>query len=111
MFDTRKTVNQTQLGALYERSLDAVNALRLLLYGGHRGTEQFQAIPVPPQANALHPGGVIVLARDYSGTDLRWTVKAMRDERPLTVVAGLAVDTLKEHRRGYQNFVGTTLGV
>jgi iron complex outermembrane receptor protein len=110
-FNTRKTVNQTQLGALYERNLNAANALRLLVYGGHRGTEQFQAIPTGPQNNPLHPGGMIALARDYSGTDLRWTLKASPGERPLTVVAGLAYDALKEHRQGYQNFIGTTLGV
>jgi len=110
-FDTRKTVNQTQLGVIYERNLNAANALRLLVYGGHRGTEQFQAIPTGPQSNPLHPGGMIALARDYSGTDLRWTLKAWSGERPLTVVAGLAYDALKEHRQGYQNFIGTTLGV
>ncbi|HEV8312258.1 MAG TPA: TonB-dependent receptor [Burkholderiaceae bacterium] len=108
-FNTRKTVEQTQLGAIYERRLDAANALRVLLYGGHRGTQQFQAIPVGPQANPLHPGGVISLARDYSGTDLRWVREGA--DRRYTLVAGIAYDGLKEHRRGYQNFVGTTLGV
>jgi iron complex outermembrane receptor protein len=44
MFDTRKTVDQTQLGLVYERQIDAVNSLRALVYSGHRNTEQFQAI-------------------------------------------------------------------
>ena len=110
-FDTRKTVSQTQGGLIYERRLDAVNALRVLVYGGHRDTEQFQAIPVATQANVKHPGGVISLGRDYSGTDLRWTAKTSLAELPTTLIVGLAYDTLREHRIGLQNFVGTTLGV
>jgi len=110
-FDTRKTVDQTQLGLVYERRIDDVNSLRALVYGGHRNTEQFQAIPVAPQASPLHPGGVIVLGRDYSGTDVRWTAKTRLADGPATLVAGVAYDELFEHRRGFQNFVGTTLGV
>ncbi len=110
-FDTRKTVDQLQGGLIYERRLDASNSLRALVYSGHRSTEQFQAIPVGPQANPLHPGGVISLARNYSGTDLRWTFKNTVAEMPVSLVAGLAYDTLAEHRIGYQNFVGGTLGV
>src|SRR4051812_8423043 len=71
-FDTRKTVDQSQLGATYERRIDAINAWRAMVYTGHRNTEQFQAIPVAAQASPLHPGGVILLNRDYSGADLRW---------------------------------------
>jgi len=110
-FDTRKTVDQTQVGLVYERRIDAVNSLRALVYGGHRDTEQFQAIPVGPQASPLHPGGVILLGRDYSGTDVRWTAKTNLADGPATLVAGVAYDVLDEHRRGFQNFIGTTLGV
>ncbi len=83
----------------------------MLAYRGHRGTEQFQAIPTAPQASPLHPGGVIGLGRDYWGTDLRWTHRARLLDGPLTLVAGLAYDALQERRRGWQNFVGTQLGV
>jgi len=110
-FDTRKTVDQSQAGVIYENRLNDANAIRLMAYTGHRGTTQFQSIPVAPQASALHPGGVIQLGRDYQGTDLRWTFKAALNGRPLTLVAGVAYDELAEHRQGFQNFVGTTLGV
>ncbi len=110
-FDTRKTVDQTQLGLVYERKIDAANSLRALVYSGHRSTEQFQAIPVGPQASPLHSGGVIALGRDYRGTDLRWTAKTRVADAPVTLVAGIAYDALEEHRFGYQNFIGTTLGV
>ncbi len=84
--------------------------LRALFYGGHRNTQQFQSIPLGPQASPLHPGGVIVLGRDYAGTDLRWTLKTRVGDRPFTLVGGVAYDALSEHRQGYQNFIGTTLG-
>ena len=110
-FNTRKTVDQLQGGLVYERRLDANHSLRALVYSGDRRTDAFQSIPPGPQANPLHPGGVISLSRRYSGTDLRWTVKGALGEMPASLVAGLAYDKLAEHRIGYQNFVGTTLGV
>ncbi len=110
-FDTRKTVDQTQLGVIYEQRLDDARSLRALAYFGHRNTEQFQAIAVGPQASALHPGGVIALGRDYRGVDLRWTAKSSLVDAPFTLVAGVAYDALAEQRRGFQNFIGTTLGV
>ena len=110
-FNTRKTVDQLQGGLIYERRINANHSLRALVYSGRRETEQFQAIPTGPQNNPLHPGGVISLERNYSGTDLRWTIKSTLGEVPASLVAGLAYDKLAEHRIGYQNFVGTTLGV
>jgi iron complex outermembrane receptor protein len=110
-FDTRKTVGQSQVGGVYERRFGSWGSLQLLAYGGHRSTEQYQSIAVATQANALHPGGVISLGRDYRGADARWTAQAAVGDVPVHVVAGLAYDTLKERRRGYQNFVGSVLGV
>ena len=110
-FNTRKTVGQTQLGAIWERRIDDVNSLRALLYFGTRSTTQFQAIPVAPQANPLHPGGVIDLDRDYDGVDVRWTARMRLAGAPFTVIAGIAYDELDEHRLGFQNFIGPVLGV
>ena len=110
-FDTRKTVNQSQVGAVYERTLDGANALRVLAYSGHRNTVQFQTNPVATQAGALQPGGVIVLSREYSGADVRWSFKSSLADAPFSLIAGLAYDKLGEQRQGFQNFVGTTLGV
>ena len=110
-FDTRKTIEQTQAGVIYERKVDTANSLRLLGYYGHRGNDQYQAIPPGPQASPLHPGGVIALSRNYQGIDARWTFKGQLADTPLTVVGGLAYDSLDERRQGYQNFIGTTTGV
>ena len=110
-FNTRKTVGQTQLGVIWEHRIDDVNSLRALIYGGTRATTQYQAIPVAPQANPLHPGGVIDLDRDYTGADLRWTARTRLAGAPFTFIAGVAYDELDEQRRGYQNFIGPVLGV
>jgi iron complex outermembrane receptor protein len=107
-FDTRKTVRQQQVGLVHEAKLSPADRLRVMVYGGTRDTQQFQAIPVAAQASPLHPGGVIGLEREYVGTDLRWTHRA---GAALELVAGLAWDRMREHRRGWQNFIGTTLGV
>lgn len=106
-FDTRKTMAQTQGGLVLEHGVDAANTLRLMVYRGHRTTLQFQSIPVATQGGPLHPGGVIDLARDYQGADLRWRWKGAT----VNVVAGVAADELREHRVGTQNYIGTQLGV
>jgi iron complex outermembrane recepter protein len=110
-FNTRKTVRQTQLGLVYEQPLGGGNRLRAMVYQGQRATVQYQSIPVAAQASLLHPGGVIDLKRSYGGADLRLTAQAQLAGLPLELVAGLAYDSLREQRLGYQNFSGITLGV
>lgn len=110
-FDTRKSVDQLQAGAILDHKLDAANSFKLTAWRGRRGTEQFQSIPVGPQAAPTHPGGVIDLARDYQGADARWTHKTRLAGGPFTLTAGAMADDLREHRRGLQNFAGATLGV
>ncbi|MES2786017.1 MAG: TonB-dependent receptor [Pseudomonadota bacterium] len=111
LFNTRKTVRQSQLGLIHEHKIDSAHRLRLMVYGGQRDTVQFQSIPVATQGNPLHPGGVIGLERQYTGTDLRWTSRGQLASGNIEVVAGLSYDTLTERRRGWQNFAGPTLGV
>jgi iron complex outermembrane recepter protein len=107
-FDTRKSLTQTQGGVIFERRLGGDNTLRALVYGGHRDTEQFQAIPVAAQASALSPGGVIALGRDYDGADLRMTTQGGAAGRRWSLAGGLASDKLREHRHGYENFSDAT---
>jgi len=111
-FNTRKSLDQTQAGLVYTRSIDDISTVRAVVYDGHRNTIQYQAIPVAAQQSPLSPGGVIALGRDYRGVDLRWTGRYR--EAPLgelTLVAGVSYDWLNEKRFGYQNFIGPTLGV
>jgi iron complex outermembrane receptor protein len=50
---------------------------------------------------------VIDLDRVFGGTDVHLTFET----GPLTTHVGLEVQTENEHRRGFENFIGTTLGV
>jgi iron complex outermembrane receptor protein len=106
-FNTRKSVRQSQLGAVYAQSFGAAGNLQLLGYGGQRTIEQYLAIPISTQGNPRHSGGVVALATDYAGADARWSQK----REAFTWVVGVSADTLDQHRLGYENFVGTVTGV
>lgn len=110
-YNTRKSVRQQQLGASYERRLNAADEFTAMIYGGHRDTTQFQAIPKASEGSAAHPGGVIDLARSYRGVDLHLTDHRLIGGTPFQLTAGLAYDGLDEARRGFLNFVGSQLGV
>ncbi len=88
-------------------SLAATARLRepsLMAYAGQRSVTQWQAIPVATQGNPRHGGGVIDFDRDYGGARgpaASWRVG------PADVVTGVAVETLRDARRGFENFIGT----
>lgn len=111
LYNTRKSVQQTQGGLIYEKNLAGGNALRAMLYYGERDMVQYLAIPAAAQRNPQHSGGVIDLARRYAGADLRYTSRHLLAGRPFTLITGLAYDELREARRGYENYAGDTLGV
>ena len=110
-FNTRKTLKQSQVGATYERRLSAEHSVSLAAYAGHRSMEQYQSIPDTAQRAAGHAGGVIDMSRDYAGVDARWTGRYSNAPVPVTVTAGLAIDSVKEDRQGYENFIGSQVGV
>ena len=105
-FNTRKTTRQATLGASTEAALGQAT-LTASAWVGTRAVTQFQAIPVTTQSAPRHPGGVIDFDRHFGGADLRagWDIGAM------TLTAGLAAERLDEDRQGYENFIGSTLGV
>ena len=111
MFNTRKSLAQEQGGVTYDRDFGANDSLVAMVYSGHRQTTQFEAIPLATQAAPTSPGGVIDLARDYDGTDVHFTDQRDFWGTTLTTTAGISYDDLDEHRRGYNNFIGTDLGV
>jgi iron complex outermembrane receptor protein len=110
-FNTRKSVSQQQLGANYELEFAEHARFAFMAYGGGRDTRQYQSIPVATQAPLSHPGGVIDLHRNYRGIDAHASNRYALGAGSLELVAGVAADSLDEARRGYLNFVGTTLGV
>lgn len=110
-FNTRKSADQTQGGAIYEIQLSEEHSLRVLGYYGNREVQQFLAIPAGPQGSPRHSGGVVDLDTDYGGVDARWSWRTQLLAQPFTLVAGLNWDDLSQQRRGYENFVGEQLGV
>nr|WP_266157431.1 TonB-dependent receptor [Dyella silvatica] len=110
-FNTRKSVHQSQGGAVYEQALSEADQLRVMGYYGQRGVQQVLAIPVLAQRNPLNAGGVVDLSSDYGGLDARWTHRGEWLGRPLEWVVGSSYDAQDQQRRGYENFVGSSLGV
>ncbi len=110
-YNTRKQLTQQQAGAVLESRLSDTDSMTLSAYAGHRHSTQFQAILQSIEALPTHPGGVIDLDRRYRGGEWRLTDARRVRDLPLTVTLGVAVDTLDEARRGYLNYVGSTLGV
>jgi iron complex outermembrane receptor protein len=109
LYDTRKSIDHQQLGANYERQIGDAT-LQATLYGGRRHVVQYQAIPraVQLRDDLSHSGGVIDFDRRFHGGSLRW-LQPLGDA--LELVIGLDYDRSQDDRQGYQNFVGSTLGV
>lgn len=107
LFNTRKSVDQSQAGAIWERAVSAHSSVRVLGYAGQRAVEQFLAIPVATQNNPLHAGGVIDLDGDYRGTDARWTWT----DGALEFTVGASYESQDQARRGYTNYIDDALGV
>ena len=110
-YSTRKRLSQEQLGATYEQALNASDTLVASVYAGQRSTTQYQAILAKAETLASHPGGVIDLSRHYRGLDVHVIDARTVGAGSLTTTAGLSADDLREARRGFLNFSGTTLGV
>ena len=111
LFNTRKTVRQDQGGAVYTRGFGEGHELRVLGYGGRRQVVQFLSVPPGAQSNPLSAGGVIDLDSEYRGVDARWSWAGEVAARPFQFTAGVNHDLQDQRRRGYENFIGSTLGV
>lgn len=110
-FDTRKSAEQDQAGLVWEQPLGDGHSLRAMAYAGTREIEQYLPLPTGAQANPLNSGGVIDLDNDYGGADLRWSWRGELAGREFELIAGGNFDRQRQHRLGYENFVGTALGV
>ncbi|MES2842203.1 MAG: TonB-dependent receptor [Pseudomonadota bacterium] len=119
LFNTRKSVSQTQAGLAWDQALGNGHKVELMGYAGQRRVIQFQSIPPGNQNPVTSPGnsgGVIDLDRDYWGFNARWRLQREWNGGQLDLSAGLAGDRQTDLRRGYQNFTGpaatpTALGV
>lgn len=103
-YNTRKYLDQTQLGLRYQRQMSENDELTMMVWGGERHTTQYQSIPKNPQLQATYPGGVIVLERKYQGIDTRWKHDGEIGSMPVTLIGGIDYETMTERRQGFQNF-------
>ena len=106
-FNTRKTTRQNTFGASFEARLGEQWTLSATPWVGERSVMQFQAIPTGAQGAPSSPGGVIDFDRTLGGVDLR----AAWERGAFSASIGVDAQMVDEDRRGYQNFVGTSLGV
>jgi iron complex outermembrane receptor protein len=104
LFNTRKSIGQTQLGAAWDTRLANGDSLRLSAYGGSRDVMQFLALRglVP----ATTSGGVVSLERSYSGVGVHWSRRTELAGKPLAITAGAELEGMAERRRGYVNEFG-----
>src|SRR2546425_2122945 len=100
LFDTRKTVNQTQGGAAIERRLGTDTILRVIGYGGQRLVRQYLALTGTLPTSS---GGVTDLDGDFGGVDARVSRRLQVAGGPLTLTAGVAYDRQHQRRRGFVN--------
>jgi iron complex outermembrane receptor protein len=111
-YNTRKSLDQEQIGGIYENRLSSEDTLSSTIYAGHRATTQFQSIPqATEEKEPLYPGGVIDLDRAFYGIDTHVTDERTLAGTALQLVGGFAYDDLEESRRGLLNYVGEELGV
>ena len=110
-YNTRKSVAQTQLGLAFEQALGNGHKLELMGYGGQRQVVQYQSIAPGAQTAPGSSGAVIDLDRDYWGWNARWRHERDWQGGRLSLSAGVASDHQSDSRKGYENFIGATLGV
>jgi len=101
-FDTRKSVRSAHGGFTFVTPTP-LGTLRQTAFIGQRDVVQFLAVPVAVQTSPRHPGGVIDLGRTSGGA---LTSVAFAEHW----LAGLEWGRTREHRKGFENYSGATLG-
>jgi iron complex outermembrane receptor protein len=101
-YNVRKDIEQTQTGVTWSKPINDQNELYAMAYLGNRQVTQYQSIPQSAQNNPNHAGGVIDFERNYYGADFRWIGKELIPNTTLS--AGVAIDSMDEDRKGYENF-------
>jgi len=110
LYNTRKSIDNDQVGIDYTQRI-GTGTLKLNAYGGERDVTQYQSIPRAVQSNIRQSGGVIDFSRRFYGGGIQWSQPFMLGGGALEVTAGLDFDQSRDDRQGYENFVGSTLGV
>jgi iron complex outermembrane receptor protein len=103
-FNTRKSVDQNQIGATVEQRLSADADLRVTGYGGTREVTQYLALA---GSGPTSSGGVTDLGNGFGGIDGRVAMRFSLADRPGAVTIGANYESQRQQRRGYVNNNGT----
>ena len=109
-YNTRKSIHHLQGGATYDRRMGD-DRVQFTAYTGRRAVTQYQSFSKGFQSSDRHAGGVVDFDRDFYGLGARWIAERTIALGELTLTAGVDYDRSEDDRRGYENFVGSTLGV
>lgn len=113
-YNTRKSIQNSQGGLVYDRHLTDQDLVKLVGYVGTREIVQYLATPYSAQNNvAGSSGGVVNLDTHFAGLGLRWIHDTTVRGAPLTLTAGIEFDNEVQTRKGYNDYIGagTILGV
>ena len=106
-FDTRKRIDNRQMGVRWDRQPSDARAWWVNAYGVSRDVDQFLAVPIGAQRAPSSAGGEIDLARRTAGLEAGHRWQGTRG----AISVGIEAIDLDERRRGYENFVASRVGV
>lgn len=106
LFDTRRTLRNSQAGLIYDNRITDEDTLRVMGYYGTRSNAQYLAIPLVNQNDIRSSGGVSTFDRDFGGGSVRWTRVQPLFDGPLTLTTGVDYETASDSRQGYLNNLG-----
>ena len=109
-FNTRKSTAQQQAGLRW-RLPQTSGEWTAAAYAGQREVEQYLSVTPAAQQNPTSGGGVVDLKRDFAGLNVGWQHEFDWAAQRWRWSGEWRFDRLDEDRRGYENFVGTTLGL
>jgi iron complex outermembrane receptor protein len=103
LFDTRRTLRNSQAGLIYDNQITDQDNLYLMGYYGTRSNAQYLAIPLANQNDIRNSGGVSSFDRDFGGGSVRWTRTQSLFDGPFTFTTGVDYETAGDSRQGYLN--------
>jgi iron complex outermembrane receptor protein len=107
IFNTNKSIRQTQSGITVEHRLWAGDTLRAGVYLGDRTVRQFLAIPLAAQAAATSSGAVVDLSTSFGGWNFLWLHEGTLAGRPFNLTTGIEQEAMQQRRKGFLNNNGT----
>ena len=102
--DARKTVRQSQAGAVIEHQFDADTTFKARVHAGARDLDNALSVPPAAQAAPTSSGGIVAFERGYSGVALQVARRAaLGADVAARFLVGLEADRMREDRQGYVN--------